>query len=130
MFMLAGPFSWLFWVFLVGMGIIVPLVILFHPRAKRSVPGVVIASILVVIGIFVKRYYLVIPGLAYPQHYYPGKIEGVWGATGSFPITPAETVLSLGIVALLGLLFILGLKYLELLPSKKLQKKYLKKGLK
>jgi len=118
MFMLAGPFSWLFWVFFVGMGIIVPLVILFHPRAKRSVPGVVIASVLVVIGIFVKRYYLVIPGLAYPQHYYPGKIEGVWGATGSFPITPAETVLSLGIVALLGLLFILGLKYLELLPTK------------
>ena len=64
MYMLTGPFSWLFWVFLIGMGLIIPLAILFHPRAKRSVPGVVIASALIVIGVFVKRYYLVIPGAA------------------------------------------------------------------
>ena len=117
-FMLTGPFSWLFWVFLVGMGVIVPLVILYYPRTKKSLGGVVTASVLVVIAIFVKRYYLVIPGAAYPQHYYPGKIEGVWGAVGSFPLMPAEIILSVGIVALLGLLFVLGLKYLELLPSK------------
>lgn len=118
-FMLAGPFGWLFWVFLIGMGVIVPLVILFHPRAKKSVPGVVIASALIVIGIFVKRYYLVVPGAAYPLPYYsPGKIEGVWGAIGSFPFAPVEIVLSVGIVAFLALIFILGLKYLELLPAK------------
>ncbi|MFC1938049.1 NrfD/PsrC family molybdoenzyme membrane anchor subunit [Chloroflexota bacterium] len=117
MYMLTGPFSWLFWVFLIGMGVIVPLVILFHPRAKKSVLGIVIASVLIVIGVFVKRYYLVIPGAAYPLHYYPGKIEGVWGALGSFTFAPAEIILSVGIVAFLGLLFILGLKYLELLPA-------------
>ncbi len=55
--------------------------------------------------------------MAYPQHYYPGKIEGVWGAVGAFPITLAETTVSVGVVALLGLLFVLGLKYLELLPT-------------
>ena len=70
------------------------------------------------IGIFVKRFYLVIPGAAYPQHYYPGKIEGVWGALGSFPFAPAEITLSVGIVAFLGLIFVFGLKYLELLPVK------------
>ena len=118
MYMLTGPFSWLFWVFLIGMGVIAPLIILFHPGAKRSTRGVVIASALVVVGVFVKRYYLVIPGAAYPQHYYPGKIEGVWGALGSFSFAPTEIVLSVGIVALLGLLFVLGLKYLELLPAK------------
>lgn len=118
MYMLTGPFSWLFWIFLIGMGVIVPLVILFHPRAKKSIRGVVIASALIVIGVFVKRYYLVIPGAAYPLQYYPGKIEGVWGALGSFVFAPAEIVLSAGIVAFLGLIFILGLKYLELLPAK------------
>ena len=119
MYMLTGPFSWLFWVFLIGMGVVAPLVILFHPRAKKSIPGVVIASALVVIGVFVKRYYLVIPGAAYPQRYYsPGKIEGVWGALGSFSFAPIEIVLSVGIVAFLGLIFILGLRYLELLPAK------------
>ncbi len=119
MYMLTGHFSWLFWVFLIGMGAIVPLVILFHPRAKKSVRGIVIASALIVIGVFVKRFYLVIPGAAYPQHYYPGKIEGVWGALGSFTFAPAEIILSIGIFALLALVFVLGLKYLELLPAGK-----------
>ena len=118
MFMLTGRFSWIFWAFQIGMGVVIPLVILFNPRLKKTIRGVTFAAASVVIGVFFERYYLVIPGAAYPQHYYPGKIEGVWGATGSFPITPVETVLSVGIVALLGLLFILGLKYLELLPTK------------
>jgi len=116
-YMLAGPFSWLFWIFLIGIGVIIPLVILFHPRAKKSMRGMVIASVLIVIGIFVKRYYLVIPGQAYPMQYYPGKIEGVWGALGSFNFAPVEIILSVGIVAFLALIFVLGLKYLELLPS-------------
>jgi Ni/Fe-hydrogenase subunit HybB-like protein len=119
MFMLTGPFSWLYWVFLIGMGVIIPLVILFHPRFKKRTAWVATASALIVIGIFVKRYYLVIPGAAYPLHYYPGEIEGVWGATGSFTFAPTEIVLSVGIVCLLALIYILGLKYLELLPAKK-----------
>lgn len=118
LFMLTGPFSWLFWIFLIGMGAFVPLVILFHPRAKRSIPGIIIASLLVVIGVFVKRYYLVIPGLAYPLEYYPGEIQGVWGALGYFPFAPVEIILSVGIVAFLALIYILGLKYFELLPVK------------
>jgi Ni/Fe-hydrogenase subunit HybB-like protein len=119
MFMLTGSLSWLFWSLLIGTGVIVPIVILFHPKAKKSVRGIVIASALIVIGVFVKRFYLVIPGAAYPLHYYPGKIEGVWGAQGSFTFAPAEIVLSVGIVCLLALVYVLGLKYLELLPAKK-----------
>jgi len=117
-YMLAGHFSWIFWAFQIGMGVVIPLAILFHPRLNKTIRGVTLAAVSVVIGIFFERYYLVIPGAAYPQHYYPGKIEGVWGAIGSFPLTPCEMVLSVGIVALLGLLFVLGLKYLELLPAK------------
>ena len=40
----------------------------------------------------------------------------MWGATGVFPITLVETLMSLGVFTLMGLFFILGLKYLELLP--------------
>ncbi|OGO31253.1 MAG: hypothetical protein A2Z29_09470 [Chloroflexi bacterium RBG_16_56_11] len=115
---LTGPSSWLFWIFLVGLGAVVPLVILFHPRAKKSLSGLVIASVLIVIGIFVKRFYLVIPGAAYPLQYYPGKIEGVWGALGTYRFAPVEIALAVGMVAFLACLFILGLKYLELLPAK------------
>lgn len=118
MYMLAGRYSWIFWGFQIGMGAVIPLAILFNPRLNKTVRWVALAAVSVVIGVFFERYYLVIPGAAYPQHYYPGTIEGVWGATGSFPLMPLEMVLSVGIIASLGLLFVLGLKYLELLPAK------------
>jgi len=117
-YMLAGPSSWIFWCLQIGMAVVIPLAILFNPRLNKTIRWIFVASLSVVIGIFFERYYLVIPGAAYPQHYYPGHIEGVWGAISSFPLTPVEMVLSVGIIALLGLLFVLGLKYLELLPAK------------
>ena len=119
LYMLAGHYSWIFWGFQIGMGAIIPLAILLNPRLNKTIRWVGLAAASVVIGVFFERYYLVIPGAAYPQHYYsPGKIEGVWGALGSFSLAPVEIVLSVGIVASLGLLFVLGLKYLELLPPK------------
>jgi len=120
-FMLAGPYSWMFWGLQEGMGAFIPLAILFHPRLRKTIGGVFAAALSVVIGIFFERYFLVIPCAAYPMPYYPGKIEGVWGALASFPLTPCEIALSVGIVAILGLLYIFGLKYLELLPAKESQ---------
>jgi molybdopterin-containing oxidoreductase family membrane subunit len=116
MFLLTGIYWWLFWVFQVGMGILVPLAILLHPRAGQRVKGVVVAAMSVIIGVLGERAALVIPGTAYPQPLYPGHIEGIWGAPGFFPITLWETLLSLGIISFVGLLFVLGLKYLEILP--------------
>lgn len=117
-YMLAGHFSWIFWVLQIGMGAVIPLAILFNPRLNKTIRGVALAAASVVIGVFFERYYLVIPGAAYPLQYYPGKVEGVWGALASFTLTPVEMILSLGMLSLLGLVFLLGLKYLELLPAK------------
>ena len=111
-----GPFAWVFWGLQVGCAYLVPLVLLTHPRYSKSLKGVLAAAIFVVIGIFGERFALVIPGTAYPLPFYPGKIEGMWGAAGTFPITLVETLMSLGVFTLMGLFFILGLKYLELLP--------------
>ncbi|MDP3880452.1 MAG: NrfD/PsrC family molybdoenzyme membrane anchor subunit [Dehalococcoidales bacterium] len=115
-YMLAGAGSWVFWVLQIGMGAVIPLAILFNPRLNKTVRWIALAAASVVIGVFFERYYLVITGAAYPLDFYPGEIEGVWGVTGSFPVTPVETMMSVGIIALLGLVFVLGLKYLELLP--------------
>jgi Ni/Fe-hydrogenase subunit HybB-like protein len=118
MFMLAGEYSWIFWVLQIGLVAALPLAILFDSRLNKRIKWIVIAAVSVVIGVFFERYYLVIPGAAYPLHLYPGKIEGVYGAVGSFPITPTEMGLSIGIIASLVALFLLGLKYLEALPPK------------
>jgi molybdopterin-containing oxidoreductase family membrane subunit len=116
MYMLAGPFSWIFWFLQIGLVVIVPLVILFNSRWRNNIVAVAIASLSVVVGIFFERYYLVIPGAAYPMALYPGTIEGVYGAVGQFPIQVAEVGLSVGIFAILALMFLLGLRYLEALP--------------
>jgi Ni/Fe-hydrogenase subunit HybB-like protein len=118
-YLLSGHFSWIFWGLQIGMGIIIPLAILFDGRLNKKINWIALAAASVVIGVFFERYYLVIPGAAYPQPYYsPGKIEGVWGTLNSFALTPAEMILSAGILALVGMLFMFGLKYLELLPAK------------
>ncbi len=118
LFMLAGPYSWIFWCLQIGLVVVIPLLILFHPRLNRTIRWVALAALSVVIGVFFERYFLVIPAAAYPQHYYPGHIEGVWGAVQSFPLTPVEMVLSVGIIALLVLLFMLGLRFMELMPPR------------
>ncbi len=116
-YMLAGRYSWLFWGFQVGLGAVLPLAVLAQPRWRRSAAAVSLAAAAVVIGVYVERYYLVIPGAAFPMPLYPGEIQGVWGAAGVFAIRPVETLLTVGILALVALVFILGLKYLELLPE-------------
>jgi molybdopterin-containing oxidoreductase family membrane subunit len=116
LWLLTGPFSWIFWGLQVGCAYILPIILLAHPRFKKNIKWVMAAAVLVVVGIFGERFSLVIPGTAYPLPFYPGKIEGIWGMVGSFPITPVESFMSLGIFTLMGLLFLVGLKNLELLP--------------
>lgn len=117
LFLFGGPYWWLFWIFQIGMGIVLPLVILFHPRYGKSIRGIVLACSSVVIGVLGERAALVIPGTAQVQQLYPGEIQGVWGAAGVFHITLWETLLTVGIVGLIALLFMLGLKYLDILPA-------------
>jgi molybdopterin-containing oxidoreductase family membrane subunit len=116
LWLFGGPYAWVFWGLQVGCAYLLPLVVLFHPRWSKTLAGVLVAALSVVIGIFGERFALVIPGTAEPMPFYPGKIEGMWGADGLFPLTPVETLMSVGIFTLMGLFFILGLKYLELLP--------------
>jgi Ni/Fe-hydrogenase subunit HybB-like protein len=59
----------------------------------------------------------VVPGTAQVQQLFPGEIQGQWGATGMFPITIWETLLALGIIAFVAFLFVVGLKYLDILPK-------------
>ncbi len=116
-FLFTGPYWWLFWIFQIGMGIVFPLIILFHPRASKRVEGIMVAAASVVIGVLGERAAIVIPGTAQVQQLFPGEIQGIWGMPGTFPITFWETTMSLGALALVTLLFVLGLKFLPILPA-------------
>lgn len=116
MFLVAGPLAWVFWLQVV-LGYFIPLGILFNPWLNKKVGWIIAACFICVVGILFERAAIVIPGLSEPLQYYPGEIAGIWGARGGFPIMPAETLQTIGIFAVLGLVYVLGLKYLELLPA-------------
>lgn len=60
-----GPYARLFWSYALG-GMLVPLLILALPWT-RNVPGIVLASVLVNVGMWIKRYVITVPSLANPQ---------------------------------------------------------------
>ncbi len=64
--LLEGEFSRLFLGVEVLLGGIIPMVLLLLPLTKRWIPGLVIASILVMIGILAMRYIMVVGGLTIP----------------------------------------------------------------
>lgn len=67
--MFFGIYAWYFWFFIV-LGMIVPLLLLLisvrNINSEKSVVRIFIASTLVVIGMWVKRYIIIIPALARP----------------------------------------------------------------
>ncbi len=116
-YLFTGDYWWIFWVLQIGMGIGFPLFLLIFPKTKKSLKAVILAALSVVIGVFGERAALVLPGTSHPQPFFPGKIEGPWGEPGIFPITFWESLLSLSIISFVVLLFVLGLRYLEILPG-------------
>ena len=119
-FLFGGFHSILFWVGLIAIGCVTPLAILFNPRTGRSIPWIVLASVLVVFGVLCERYVIVLPGLTYPPDLFPGMeiISSVFQeGIVTYSISFQELLQALGVLGVIGFLFVLGLKYLELLPT-------------
>jgi molybdopterin-containing oxidoreductase family membrane subunit len=91
MLFLKGPFSPAFWFFEIAIGTILPIPILLYAASKRKITGVLIASSMVLIGVYVMRYDFVVAAQVYPvikeglSSYLPSFMEvlfigGVMGA--------------------------------------------------
>jgi molybdopterin-containing oxidoreductase family membrane subunit len=119
-YLFGGFHSVLFWGGLILLGCVVPMLILFNRRTGRSVRWVVLASALVVFGVLCERYVIVIPGLTHPPDLFPGmevvgsgRSEGIVGYSASL----AELVQALGVLGVIGFLFVWGLRRFKLLPT-------------
>ena len=119
-YLFGGVHSVLFWVGLILLGCVVPMVILFNPSTGKSIRWIVLASALVVFGVLCERYVIVLPGLTNSPDLFPGMEvtslvldEGAVTYTVSF----LELLQALGVFGVTGFLFVVGLKYLELLPT-------------
>jgi len=120
-YLLFGGFqSVVFWGGMVLLGSLVPAVILFTPRTAGQVRWIVVSSALVVFGVLCERYLIVIPGQAHPADLLPNMEitssvweEGVAAYSASLP----EVLQAIGVVAIIGFLFVLGLRLFRLLPT-------------
>lgn len=95
--LLVGRYAPFFWLFILGSGVAPFLLIAFE--RTRTVPGIVAASTLVVVGMWVKRLLIVVPVVAHPR------IAGAWGSFNPTWVAIAITVAAAAAIPLLLMLF-------------------------
>ena len=105
MLVLKGPFWPAFWIFEIGLMSVLPVLLVFWAARKKSLWGVLLASLMVLIGAFVMRYNFVVAGQIYPN------IKE--GLPSYFP-TFMEVLLIAGIFGAFLIAYTLGEKFLPL----------------
>lgn len=118
-YLFGGLHSLLFWIGLILIGCSIPAFLLFWKKTGNTVRWVLIASILVVIGILCERYVIVLPGLMHPPEMFPGmQISGTGVPEGyvAYKIGFVEILQALGVLGVIGFMFLWGLKFFKLLP--------------
>ena len=111
MLFLKGPFSLAFWLFEIGIGTVLPILILLYATNKRKITGVLVASVLVLVGVFVMRYDFVVASQVYPISHSQHRLSS---HLPSF----MEVILIGGILAALLLAYTVGEKFLSLKEGK------------
>lgn len=121
-FILAGNnvYTYVFWGGQVGVGAIVPLVILSHPGMARSAAGLTAASVTVALGGLAQMYVTIIGAQAWPLELFPGYTMSSSFHDGEInryvPSLP-EVTLGIAGVAIAAAGMVLGVKLLKLLPA-------------
>src|SRR6185437_1664245 len=102
--LLVGSYAPSFWLFVLAAGL-APLLLIAIP-ATRTITGIVVASSLVVAGMWLKRILIVVPVVAHPL------ITGVWG---TFAPTGIAMGITIGAAAAIPLLLMLFFKLVPVL---------------
>ncbi len=103
-----GKMAWSFWIVMVGMGWVLPLILTSKRSWRRRPMLMVIAGLSVVIGIVGVRFNIVVPPLVNPI------MEGL--PAGDYLPTLTEWATSFGIIAVGLLIYTLGAELLPLTP--------------
>jgi len=114
-----GIYTKLFWVGQIILGGLLPIAMLFSAMG-RSRTGIVVASLLIILGGLAQIYVIIIGGQSYPLVMFPGKevVSGVYGdaAVHYMPSLP-EFVLGLGGFGLALAIMLLGMTVLKFIPA-------------
>ncbi len=113
-----GVYPVLFWLGQVGLGSILPLMLLYSRRA-RGCASILTASVLVMVGGLCQLYVLIIGGQVYPLRIFPGYRSSSSffdGVVADYAPTLWEVLLGVGGVAMAVLLCLVAMRTLPLLP--------------
>lgn len=103
-FIISSPYSFQFWVLFLGVGVIIPFLLLLT-RTKRKSSYIELAGFLVLIGMYTDKHIFVIAGQLR---------QSIDGSIASYSSTFSEWGLIAGTVAAAALIYMLGEKYLSL----------------
>ena len=121
----SGALSPVFWTQVALMAVSVAILVV--PKL-RTTPGVVVASVLAILGVFCKRLQILVGGFQIPNLPYDGPMTSMtvtsWqnGMAGAYQgmvyvPQPIELGVTAGVLAMCVLFLLLGLKYLPLKPA-------------
>lgn len=103
---MGGPYSWSFWGVQMGLGALIPILLILYKKTGTNINWILTAAILVVIGIIGVRFNIVVPSQIMPV------FEGM--PAGNYFPTFNEWMVSVGIGAIGLLMFTIGDKLLPL----------------
>ena len=115
-----GIYTSLFWLVQIGIGTLVPLLLVYLPALNQSRLALALACCLVIIGAIAQLYVIIIGGQAYPLNIFPGfEVSSSFfdGVVGEYSPSIWEVVLGLGGVATSILITFLLVRVMPIIPE-------------
>jgi molybdopterin-containing oxidoreductase family membrane subunit len=115
-----GIYTTLFWVVQLGIGTLLPLLLVYLPRFNQSSLALTLACCLVIVGAFAQLYVIIIGGQAYPLNIFPGfEVSSSFydGVVGEYSPSIWEVMLGLGGFAASVLITFLVARVLPVIPE-------------
>ncbi|MDD2917555.1 NrfD/PsrC family molybdoenzyme membrane anchor subunit [Rhodoferax sp.] len=116
-----GIYPLLFWLGVVLLGGILPLLLLLQPKIGQMRQRIVASMFLVIVGAFAMLYVIIIGGQAFPLVLFPGRqVTSTFhdGVINLYTPSLLEWMLGFGGLAIAGLIVMIGLKLLGFLPNR------------
>ena len=115
-----GVYTWLFWLFQIGLGSLLPLLLLYAPRWQHSPRSLVLACALIIQGAFAQLYVIIIGGQAFPLNLFPGyRVQSSFfdGVINAYSPSLWELLLGCGGLTIALLIALLVVRVLPILPQ-------------
>jgi molybdopterin-containing oxidoreductase family membrane subunit len=116
-----GLYPQLFWLGQLGLGSLLPLVLLLSPATRASRGALGLAAVLVVLGGLAQMYVTIIGSQAYPLQIFPGyEVSSSFsdGVVNTYRPSLPEWLLGIGGMGIVGVMVVLALKWLAFLPER------------